>query len=56
MAMNMVGTPLKQVMRSAVTQASDDWGEKYGSGQSVPPCVIMEVMDSTMPKQWNIGT
>ena len=35
---------------------TDVRGEKYGSGQSVPPCVIIDVMDSTMPKQWNIGT
>ena len=30
--------------------------EKYGIGQSVAPCVMQEVMESTMPKQWNIGT
>ena len=29
---------------------------KYGSGSSVPPCVIAAVIASTMPKQWNIGT
>ena len=32
------------------------YGEKYGSGHSVPPCVMVEVMDKTMAKQWNIGT
>ena len=31
-------------------------GEKYGKGKSVPPCVIVAVMASTIPKQWNIGT
>ena len=25
-------------------------------GQSVEPCVIVEVIERTMPKQWNIGT
>ena len=56
MAMNIVGTPLKQVMRSWLMQASETLAEKYGIGQSVAPCVMQEVMESTMPKQWNIGT
>ena len=56
MAMNIVGTPLKQVMRSWLMQASGTLAEKYGIGQSVAPCVMQEVMESTMPKQWNIGT
>ena len=25
-------------------------------GQRVDPWVMVEVMDSTMPKQWNMGT
>ena len=54
--MNMVGTPLKAVMCSLCTQASAGYGEKYGSGSNVVPCVIEAVMDSTIPKQWNIGT
>ena len=37
-------------------QASDDFAEKYGIGHIVAPCVMDEVIDSTMPKQWNIGT
>lgn len=37
-------------------QASETLAEKYGIGQSVAPCVMQEVMESTMPKQWNIGT
>ena len=37
-------------------QARDDLGEKYGMGQIVPPWVIRLVMESTMPKQWNMGT
>ena len=32
-AINIVGTPLKQVIFSSFTQASDDFGEKYG----IPP-------------------
>ena len=56
MATNMVGTPLKHVIFSSVMQARDDFGEKYGIGHKVPPWVIMLVIDSTMPKQWNIGT
>ena len=56
MAMNMVGTPWKQVTRSFEMQASAGFGEKYGSGSSVPPCVIVAVMASTIPKQWNMGT
>ena len=55
MAMNIVGTPWKAVMRSALMQASDAFGEKYGSAR-VAPCVIDAVIASTMPKQWNIGT
>ena len=43
-------------MRSSLTHASEDLGEKYGIGQSVPPCVIIDVIESTIPKQWNIGT
>ncbi len=54
--MNTVGTPLKQVIFSCVMQASDDLAEKYGMGQSVEPWVMVEVIESTMPKQWNIGT
>ena len=56
MAMNIVGTPLKQVIFSWFMQARDDLGEKYGMGQIVPPWVIRLVMESTMPKQWNMGT
>ena len=43
-------------MRSELIHASDDFGEKYGKGSAVPPCVIIAVMARTMPKQWNIGT
>ena len=43
-------------MRSALMQASDAFGEKYGIGARVAPCVIDAVIASTMPKQWNIGT
>ena len=56
MAMNIVGTPWKAVMCSLWMQASDDLGEKYGSGSMVPPWVMVAVMASTMPKQWNMGT
>ena len=35
---------------------SDDFAEKYGRGKRVPPCVIIDVIESTIPKQWNIGT
>ena len=31
MAINIVGTPLKQVIRSSLTQAKEDFGEKYNS-------------------------
>ena len=31
-------------------------GEKYGIGNMVPPWVMVAVMASTMPKQWNMGT
>ena len=54
--MNIVGTPWKQVMCSWLMQASEAFVEKYGSGESVVPCVIAAVIASTMPKQWNIGT
>ena len=37
-------------------QASAAFGEKYGIGHIVAPCVMDAVMASTMPKQWNIGT
>ena len=43
-------------MRSRSMQASAGFGEKYGRGSTVPPCVIVAVIASTMPKQWNIGT
>ena len=43
-------------MRSLLMQASEDFGEKYGSGSAVPPCVIIAVIANTIPKQWNIGT
>ena len=54
--MNMVGTPLKQVIRSCVMHDSAALALKYGIGLIVAPCVIDAVMESTMPKQWNIGT
>ena len=53
---NIVGTPLKAVMCSLCTQASAGLGEKYGRGHIVVPWVILAVIDSTIPKQWNIGT
>ena len=56
MAMNIVGTPWKAVMRSWLMQASAGLGEKYGRGNMAPPCVTTAVMASTMPKQWNMGT
>ena len=56
MAMNMVGTPWKQVMRSWLMQASEALAEKYGIGLIVVPWVMEEVIDRVMPKQWNIGT
>jgi hypothetical protein len=37
-------------------QANDDLAEKYGIGHIVAACVIDEVIDRTIPKQWNIGT
>ena len=36
--------------------ASDDFAEKYGIGHIVVPCVIEDVIESVIPKQWNIGT
>ena len=56
MAMNMVGTPWKQVIFSRLMHSSETRGEKAGIGESVTPCVIAAVMASTIPKQWNIGT
>ena len=55
-AMNIVGTPWKHVTFSRSMHASEDFGEKYGIGRIVAPCVIEAVIASTMPKQWNIGT
>ena len=37
MPMNMVGTPLKTVIFSWLTHASEDLAEKYGIGHSVAP-------------------
>ena len=54
--MNIVGTPLKHVMCSWLMQASDTFAEKYGIGHIVAPCVMLAVIERTMPKQWNIGT
>jgi hypothetical protein len=54
--MNIVGTPWKHVIFSSFMHSSAGFGEKYGSGDIVTPCVIDAVIASTMPKQWNIGT
>ena len=56
MAMNIVGTPLKHVIFSLVMHDSDAFALKYGMGHIVVPCVIDDVMESVMPKQWNMGT
>jgi hypothetical protein len=37
-------------------QAREDFAEKYGIGHIVAPCVIEDVIESVIPKQWNIGT
>ena len=55
-AMNMVGTPWKAVIFSWWMQARAGLGEKYGSGNRLVPWVMLAVMASTMPKQWNMGT
>ena len=55
-AINIVGTPWNAVILSALMQAKAGFGEKYGSGKIVPPCVIVAVIARTIPKQWNIGT
>ena len=54
--MNIVGTPLNAVIFSCLIHASDAFAEKYGIGHIVVPCVIDDVIESTIPKQWNIGT
>ena len=56
MAMNMVGTPWKAVIRSLLMQLRAGLGLKYGRGRMVAPWVMEAVMASTMPKQWNMGT
>ena len=45
----------EQITTHNLVQAVD-FGEKYGIGRIVAPCVIEAVIASTMPKQWNIGT
>ena len=55
-AMNIVGTPWKQVIFSRVMHSSESFGEKAGIGHIVTPWVTAAVIASTMPKQWNIGT
>ncbi|OPZ74063.1 MAG: hypothetical protein BWY80_00733 [Firmicutes bacterium ADurb.Bin456] len=44
------------VIPSRFMASRDSLGEKYGMGTMVEPWVIDAVMDSTMPKQWNMGT
>ena len=56
MAMNMVGTPWKQVICSRLMQSRPFLGLKAGMGHMVVPWVMAAVMASTMPKQWNMGT
>ena len=57
------GLPSGNIILSKIAILTDsscdipqEMAEKYGIGQSVAPCVMQEVMESTMPKQWNIGT
>ncbi|GFI55094.1 hypothetical protein IMSAG013_00133 [Clostridiales bacterium] len=56
MAINIVGTPWKQVIFSFVMHASPLLGENAGIGLIVTPWVMDAVIASTMPKQWNMGT
>ena len=56
MAINIVGTPWKQVIFSLLMQSKPLRGENAGIGDIVTPCVTDAVIASTMPKQWNIGT
>ena len=55
-AMNMVGTPWKQVIFSWFMQFKLFLGENAGIGDMVTPWVTDAVIASTIPKQWNMGT
>ena len=46
----------KQFREAALELAREAFAEKYGSGHTVAPWVMEEVILSTMPKQWNMGT
>ena len=51
--MNMVGTPYREVHRSACTAASAAAGSKPGDGMTMQaPWVVQARLPSTMPKQW----
>ena len=51
-AMNIVGTPYREVHRSACTAASAAAGSKPGEGMTMQaPWVVQARLPSTMPKQ-----
>ena len=49
--MNIVGTPLKQVIFSLVMHDSDVLAEKYGMGHIVVPCVMDDVIDNVAMRE-----
>ena len=52
-AMNMVGTPYREVQRSACTAASVASGSNPGAGSTThAPCEVAARLPITMPKQW----
>ena len=50
------GTSCSDMHSMMVVQDGKVIYEKYGIGHNVAPWVMDDVMERTMPKQWNIGT
>ncbi len=51
--MNIVGTPYREVQRSAATAANVAVGSNAGAGMTIAaPWVIAPRLPMTMPKQW----
>ena len=52
-AMNIVGTPQREVQRSSDTASSTAPGSNASPGTTMhAPCVMQASVPSTMPKQW----
>ena len=52
-AMNIVGTPYREVHRSAATASSVARGSKPSAGMTMQaPCEVAPRLPITMPKQW----